>query len=303
MAFIDKLLLASLSIVTGVIAWAGLAKRAVAAGPVNWQMGFRPPVSPTAEEIHWFNDVILLPLVIAIVVFVMGLLVYVIWRFSEKRNPTPSKTTHNTAIEVLWTAVPVMILFVIAIPSFKLLYFTDSIEEADMTLKATGRQWYWNYQYPDHGGFEFDAYMVADADLQEGQKRLLDTDNLVVLPVDTNIRLLIAASDVLHAFALPAMGIKLDAVPGQVNETWVRINQEGTYYGQCSELCGTGHSYMPITIKAVSKAAFEEWIAQAKEDFAAVDSEDDDLRVAEAAAAAGPAGDQTAGVQTAVAGD
>jgi len=187
-----------------------------------------------------------------------------------------------------------MILFVIAIPSFKLLYFADSIQEAEMTLKATGRQWYWNYQYPDHGGFEFDAYMVPDADLQEGQKRLLSTDNLVVLPVETNIRLLITASDVLHAFALPAMGIKLDAVPGQVNETWVRINEEGTYYGQCSELCGTGHSYMPIAIKAVSKAEFEEWINQAKEDFAADDSINDDLRVAEAAAAAQPAGDQTA---------
>jgi cytochrome c oxidase subunit 2 len=164
-----------------------------------------------------------------------------------------------------------------------------------MTLKATGRQWYWNYQYPDHGGFEFDAYMVADADLQEGQKRLLSTDNLVVLPVETNVRLLITASDVLHAFALPAMGIKLDAVPGQVNETWVRINQEGIYYGQCSELCGTGHSYMPITIKAVSKVEFERWITQAKEDFAADDSVNDDLRGAEAAAAAAqPAGDQTA---------
>ena len=294
MAFIDKLLLASLSIATSVIVWAGFADRAVANGPKNWQMGFRAPASPTAEEIHWFNDVVLLPVTVAIVVFVTGLLVYVIWRFSEKRNPTPSKTTHNTAIEVLWTAVPVMILFVIAIPSFKLLYFADSIQEAEMTLKATGRQWYWNYQYPDHGGFEFDAYMVPDADLQEGQKRLLSTDNLVVLPVETNIRLLITASDVLHAFALPAMGIKLDAVPGQVNETWVRINEEGTYYGQCSELCGTGHSYMPITIKAVSKAEFEEWINQAKEDFAADDSINDDLRVAEAAAAAQPAGDQTA---------
>ena len=295
MAFIDKLLLASLSIATSVIVWAGFAGSAVADGPKNWQLGFRPPASPTAVEIHWFNDVILLPVIIAIVVFVVGLLAYVIWRFSEKRNPTPSKTTHNTAIEVLWTAVPVMILFVIAIPSFKLLYFADSIQEAEMTLKATGRQWYWNYQYPDHGGFEFDAYMVPDADLQEGQKRLLSTDNLVVLPVETNIRLLITASDVLHAFALPAMGIKLDAVPGQVSETWVRINQEGTYYGQCSELCGTGHSYMPITIKAVSKAEFERWITQAKEDFAADESINDDLRVAEAAAAAAqPAGDQTA---------
>ena len=229
MAFIDKLLLASLSIATSGIVWAGFAGSAVAAGPKNWQMGFRPPASPTAVEIHWFNDVILLPVTIAIVVFVVGLLAYVIWRFSEKRNPTPSKTTHNTAIEVLWTAVPVMILFVIAIPSFKLLYFADSTQEAEMTLKATGVQWYWNYQYPDHGGFEFDAYMVPDADLQEGQKRLLSTDNMVVLPVETNVRLLITASDVLHAFALPAMGIKLDAVPGQVNETWVRINEDGTY--------------------------------------------------------------------------
>ncbi len=295
MAFIDKLLLASLSIATSVIVWAGFADRAVANGPKNWQMGFRPPASPTAVEIHWFNDVILLPVTIAIVAFVVGLLAYVIWRFSEKRNPTPSKTTHNTTIEVLWTAVPVMILFVIAIPSFKLLYFADSIQEAEMTLKATGRQWYWNYQYPDHDGVEFDAYMVPDADLQEGQKRLLTTDNMVVLPVETNIRLLITASDVLHAFALPAMGIKLDAVPGQVNETWVRINEEGTYYGQCSELCGTGHSYMPITIKAVSKVEFERWITQAKEDFAANNSINDDLRGAEAATAAvQPAGDQTA---------
>ena len=294
MAFIDKLLLASLRIVTSVIVWAGFAVSAVAGGPKNWQIGFRPPASPTAEEIFWFSDFILLPVITAIVVFVTGLLVYVMWRFSEKRNPTPSKTTHNTAIEVLWTAVPVMILFVIAIPSFKLLYFADSIEEAEMTLKATGRQWYWNYQYPDHGGVEFDAYMVPDADLQEGQKRLLSTDNLVVLPVETNIRLLITASDVLHAFALPAMGIKLDAVPGQVNETWVRINEEGTYYGQCSELCGTGHSYMPITIKAVSKAEFERWITQAMEDFAAEDSVNDDLRLAAAAAAAQPAADKTA---------
>ena len=296
MAFIDKLLLAPLGFVAGVLAWAGLGGRALAAdgGPVDWQIGFRPAASPTAEEIHWFNDFILLPVITVIVVFVMALLVYVMWRFSEKRNPTPSKTTHNTAIEVLWTAVPLMMLFIIAIPSFKLLYFADRVEEADMTLKATGLQWYWSYQYPDHGGFEFDAYMVPDEDLQEGQKRLLDTDNAVVLPVDTNIRLLITASDVLHSFALPAMGIKLDAVPGQVNETWVRINEEGTYYGQCSELCGTGHSYMPIMVKAVSKAAFEDWVAEAQEEFAAVKPDRNDLRVAEAAKAAGPAGDQTA---------
>ena len=294
MAFIHKAVPASLSLVTSLIAWASFSDGAAAAGPENWQMGFRPAMSPTAEEIHWFNDWILLPIIVFIVVFVMGLLVYVMWRFSEKRNPTPSKTTHNTAIEVLWTAVPVLLLIVIAIPSFKLLYFADRIEEADMTLKAIGRQWYWSYQYPDHGGFEFDAYMLAEEEVQEGQKWLLDTDNVVVLPVETNIRLLITASDVLHAFALPAMGIRLDAVPGQVNETWLRINQEGTYYGQCSELCGTGHSYMPITVKAVSKAEFEDWVTQAKEEFATVDPADDQLRVAKAVDAGPPAAAQTA---------
>ena len=293
MAFIDRLLRGSPGLAAAFLAWAGFADGAAAGGPENWQLGFRPPASPTAEEIHWFNDVILLPVIIAIVVFVMVLLVYTMWRFSEKRNPTPSKTTHNTAIEVLWTAVPLLILFVIAIPSFKLLYFADSIEGADMTLKAIGRQWYWSYQYPDHGDFEFDAYMVAEEDLQDGQKRLLDTDNVVVLPVDTNVRLLITASDVLHAFALPAMGIKLDAVPGQVNETWLRINEEGTYYGQCSELCGTGHSYMPITVKAVSMAEFEDWIAQAKVEFASEETERNDLRVAETATAVDPASDAT----------
>ena len=294
MAFIDKVTSASLNVVASVVFCASVAGEAAAAGAKNWEMGFQPAASPTAEEIHWFNDAILLPIVVAIVVFVMGLLVYVMWRFSEKRNPAPSRTTHNTTIEVLWTAVPVMILIVIAIPSFKLLYFADRVEQADMTLKAIGHQWYWSYQYPDQGSFEFDATLVAEEDLQPGQQRLLDTDNPVVLPVDTNIRLLVTASDVLHSFALPAMGIKLDAVPGRVNETWLRINQEGTYYGQCSELCGTGHSYMPITVKAVSKAEFERWVTEAKSEFAAAESGDGDLRVAEAVGAAQPAARQTA---------
>jgi len=266
--------------------WVGIAAGALAdGGAKDWQMGFQPAVSPTAEEIHWFNDYILLPVIIFIVVFVMALLAYAMWRFSATRNPTPSRTTHNTTIEVLWTAVPVMILIVIAIPSFKLLYFADRVEEGDITLKAIGRQWYWSYQYPDYGDFEFDATLVPAEDLQPGQKRLLTTDNLVVLPVDTNIRLLVTASDVLHSFALPAMGIKLDAVPGRVNETWLRIEAEGTYYGQCSELCGSGHAYMPIMVKAVSKSDFEAWIEQAKQEFAARGSAGGDLRVAAAAAA------------------
>jgi cytochrome c oxidase subunit 2 len=296
MAFIGKLACGSPRLVAVLVAWASFPGGAVAEGARDWQMGFQPAVSPTAEEIHWFNDYILLPIIIAIVVFVMALLAYVMWRFSEKRSPTPSKTTHNTTIEVLWTAVPVMILIVIAIPSFKLLYFADRVEDGDITLKATGRQWYWSYQYPDYGDFEFDATLVPEDELQPGQKRLLETDNPVVLPVDTNIRLLITASDVLHSFALPAMGIKLDAVPGQVNETWMRITEEGTYYGQCSELCGSGHAYMPIAVKAVSQPEFEAWIEQAKQEFAAKPNEAG-LRVAEAATA------RPAATQAASAGD
>ena len=227
-------------------------------------------------------------IIILITAFVLVLLLYVMWRFAEKRNPTPSKTTHHTLIEVVWTVVPALILVFIAVPSFKLLYFADRAVDAEMTIKAIGRQWYWSYEYPDHGDFTFDAYMVAEEDLEAGQPRLLTTDNAIVLPVNTRIRVLVTASDVLHNFAMPSMGIKLDAVPGRVNETWVEVLREGTYYGQCSELCGTGHSYMPIMIKAVSKADFATWVEQAKVEFARLDRPQDDsdsatpLRLADA---------------------
>ncbi len=252
-------------------AGAGLTAALAGGEPVNWGTNFQPAASTSMEAIEALNN-ILYPLITIIVVIVMGLLGYVMWRFSEKRNPTPSKTTHNTLIEVLWTVVPVIILVIIAIPSFKLLYLADRIEDADMTIKAIGRQWYWSYEYPDHGGFIFDSNMVPDDELEEGQPRLLAADAALVLPVDTRIRVLITASDVLHAFAMPSMGLKLDAVPGRINETWVEITQEGTFYGQCSEICGTGHSYMPIMIKAVSKAAFEDWAAQAQKEFAGLDT-------------------------------
>ena len=259
---------------------------APAGQPVPWQMGFQEAATPTMERISSFND-LLLVIIVAITIFVLGLLLYVMWRFNEKRNPNPSRTTHNTPIEVLWTVIPVIILVGIAVPSFKLLYFADRIEEADMTIKAIGRQWYWSYEYPDHGNFTFDAYMVAEEDLQEGQVRLLDTDNPVVLPVDTNIRVLVTAGDVIHNFAMPSFGVKLDGVPGRINETWFRITRTGTFYGQCSELCGTGHAYMPITIKAVTPEAFEDWVEQAREEFAKVDEpirDGDRVRIAGAAA-------------------
>ena len=203
--------------------------------------------------------------------FVTGLLVYVMVRFRESRNPVPSKTAHNTTIEVLWTVLPVLILVGIAIPSFRLLYLQDRVENPEMTIKAIGRQWYWSYEYPDNGNFTFDAYMVKDADLKPGQMRLLEVDNAVVVPVDTNVRLYTTASDVLHAWTIPAFGIKVDAVTGRLNESWFRVTKPGTYYGQCSELCGVGHAFMPITVKAVSKEEFTQWVAEAQGKFSKAD--------------------------------
>ena len=272
-------------LVLAVLAAAGLLAAGVAGAvePEPWQMGLQPAASPVMEEIHTFND-LLLWIIGAITVFVMVLLMVVIFRFNEKANPTPSKTTHNTLLEIVWTVVPIIILVVIAIPSFQLLYLVekDADREMDMTIKAIGRQWYWSYEFPDHGNFTYDAYMIADEDLEEGQVRLLETDNALVLPVETNIRILVTASDVLHNFAMPSMGLKMDAVPGRVNETWVRITKEGKFYGQCSELCGTGHAYMPIMIEAVSKEKFAEWVEQAKEEFARVEDPDRPLSLAEA---------------------
>ena len=250
----------------------GMVSGAWAAKPEPWQMGFQPAASPVMEEIESFHD-ILLVIITVITVFVLGLLLYVMWRFSEKRNPTPSKTTHNTVIEIVWTVVPVLILVYIAFKSFPLLYFTDVTPEPDMTIKAVGHQWFWSYEYPDNGNFTFDAYMIQDADIDpsKGQIRLLSADNNVVVPIDTTVKVLLAAEDVIHAFAMPAFGVKEDAVPGRLNETWFKATKEGVYYGQCSELCGNGHAYMPIVIEVVSKAKFDEWVKEAQSKFAKVD--------------------------------
>jgi cytochrome c oxidase subunit II len=250
----------------------GTLSGAWAAKPEPWEMGFQPAASPVMEEIEHFHD-ILLVIITVITVFVLGLLLYVMWRFHEKRNPTPSKTTHNTTIEVVWTVVPVLVLVYIAFKSFPLLYFTDVTPEPDMTIKAIGHQWFWSYEYPDNGNFTFDAYMVPDADIDpsKGQIRLLSADNNVVVPVDTTIKVLITAEDVIHAFAMPAFGVKEDAVPGRLNESWFKATKEGVYYGQCSELCGNGHAYMPIVIQVLSKPDFENWVKDAQTKFAKVD--------------------------------
>ena len=219
------------------------------------------------ERITSFNDFISW-IIILITAFVLGLLLYVCFRYGVARSPAPSRRTHNTLLEVAWTTVPVLILVVIAIPSFKLLYYEDVVPEVDMTVKAIGHQWYWSYEYPDHGDFTFDANMVAEEDLQEGQLRLLTTDNALVLPAATNIRLLVTATDVLHSWGIPSFGVKIDAVPGRINETWFQIREPGVYYGQCSELCGDFHGFMPIMIRAVPKDEFEAWTKQAQEQFA-----------------------------------
>ena len=241
-----------------------------------WQMGFQEPRSPSAERIFAFHD-LLLGIEVAIVIFVLVIMAYIIIKFNSKANPVPSKTSHNTLLEVIWTVVPILILVVIAVPSLKLLYFTDRTYDPELTIKVTGNQWYWTYTYSDNNDIEFDSIIVPDDELQEGQPRLLTVDNALVLPVDTNIRILLATNDVIHNFGLPALGLKLDTTPGRANETWVSINDEGTYYGMCSELCGVNHGFMPIQIEAVSKEAFNEWLVGAEEEFGSNDSLTDEV--------------------------
>jgi len=232
-----------------------------------WGLNFQPAVSPTMEQLTALHD-LLLWIIAFVSLFVLALLALACVRFRASRSPTPSRRTHHTVLEIAWTVVPVLILVVIAIPSFKLLYFMDRVEEPELTLKAIGRQWYWSYEFPDYGNFTFDAYMVPEEELEPGQLRLLTTDTALVLPIETNIQLLTTASDVLHSWAMPPFGVKMDAVPGLLNETWFRITEPGTYYGQCSELCGDYHAFMPIMVRAVPKEEFEAWATQAQEEFA-----------------------------------
>jgi cytochrome c oxidase subunit 2 len=243
---------------------------AMAAEPQPWEMNFQPAATPMAEQAHEFHNALLI-IIAAISVFVLALLIYVIVRFNAKAHPVPTRTSHNTLVEVLWTVIPVLILVAIAIPSFKLMYAADRIENPEMTIKAIGNQWYWTYEYPDHGNFTFDALMVPDAELTDPTKRLLETDNHVVVPVNTNIRILTTGTDVIHAWTIPAFLVKLDSIPGHTNESWFNVTKEGTYYGQCSELCGVGHAYMPIVVEAVSKEEFAAWVVKAQAEFARVD--------------------------------
>jgi len=259
------------------------AAETVTGQPVPWQMGLQAAASPVMADINSFHN-LLLVIITVIVIFVLGLMIYVMVKFNRKANPTPSTFTHNTVLEVLWTVVPVLILVVIAVPSFKLLYNEGVVPEHDMTIKATGYSWSWGYAYlddDDETDFEFDSYMLDEEDLGPGQPRLLATDTEIVVPVGKVVRLLLTSADVIHAWAVPALGVKRDAVPGRLNEAWFQVDRPGTYYGQCSELCGTKHSFMPIQVKAVSEAEYEAWLQTAREEYARSEG-DDAVRVAAA---------------------
>ena len=227
--------------------------------PENWGLGLQTASSPVADRVQDFHT-LLLVIIFAIALFVLGLLLYVMRRFSASRNPTPSKTSHNTKLEIVWTVVPIIILLIIVFPSMTVLYFMDRTENPEMTLAVYGYQWNWGYEYPDQQIEEFISNPVPDSEITEGQVRLLSTTDPVVLPVDTNIQVLVRAGDVLHSWAVPAFAIKTDAIPGRTNETWVRIQEEGIYFGQCAELCGVNHAFMPIEIHAVSREMFNAWV-------------------------------------------
>ena len=240
---------------------------ALANEPKNWQLGFQEAASQSMRDIVNFHDKLLLPIIVAISVFVLFLMAYACIRFRASRNPQASTTSHNTTIEVIWTLVPCLILIVLAVPSFKVLYSQDEIPKADVTIKAIGYQWYWGYEYPDEN-IVFDSYMIEEKDLKEGQPRLLAVDNEVYVPVNKVVKVMITANDVLHAWALPSFGVKRDAVPGRINETWFKADRTGTFYGQCSELCGIKHAFMPITVNVVSEEEYNQWLEKAKVEFA-----------------------------------
>ena len=244
-----------------------IAGSAGAAEPQAWQLGLQDPAGSIAEKATSLHN-LLLVIITAISVFVLALLVYTCVRYREKANPKPSRTTHNTVIEILWTVVPVLILVVIAVPSFRLLYYLDDTKQTEMVVKITGNQWYWNYEYPEEG-LAFDSYMVDEEDLEEGQPRLLTVDYPMVVPEGTKVKLLITGNDVMHSFFVPALAVQTYSIIGRVNEAWIDVPMGAkSYYGQCNQICGVNHAYMPIVIEAVSADDYAKWLATAKEEFA-----------------------------------
>ena len=239
-----------------------------AAEPQPWEIAMQPAATPVRDQLSALHDHILMPIITVITLFVLALLGIAMYRFSHRRHPVPTRTSHNTVIEMLWTVVPVLILVIIAIPSFKLMYYMDRVRNPEMTIKVTGHQWYWSYEYPDQGGLAFDSNIIPENELKPGQKRLLDVDNPLVVPADTVIRVQITGTDVIHSWFIPSFGVQEYAIVGRLNESWMKIEHEGTYYGQCNQICGVNHAFMPIKVEAVSKDAFQKWLVDAKTKFA-----------------------------------
>jgi cytochrome c oxidase subunit II len=253
-------LISGILLVSAGAAWAGLGQ------PTPWQMDLQGSASPVMEDVASFHF-FLLWVIAVISAFVLALLLICIVRFNARANPTPSRTTHNTPIEILWTVVPVIILAAIAVPSFRLLFVQLQVPTPDLTVKVTGKQWFWSYSYPD-SKFEFDSMIVPEKDLKPGQLRLLAVDNEMVVPINKVVHVLVTGADVIHSFAVPSFGIRMDAVPGRLNETWFKATIEGVFYGQCSELCGKDHAFMPIAVRVVNESDFNTWLNGAKQKYA-----------------------------------
>lgn len=248
--------------------------------PYDYQLGLQPAASPVMERIEDFHA-LLLYITGAICLLVLALLVFIIIRFNRKASPTPSRTEHNTILEIAWTVIPVIILVVIAVPSFKLLYYEADIPKPDVQIKVIGKQWFWTYQYPRDGNFQFDSLLLSDDAAEKAHEpRLLGVDNVIVVPVNKVIEVVTTGADVIHSWALPEMGVKMDAIPGHLNYTWFKATRTGTFYGQCSELCGAKHAFMPIEVKVVSDSAYVTWLAAAKKKYAAIDDRSTTRRLA-----------------------
>ncbi|NKC31424.1 cytochrome c oxidase subunit II [Roseomonas sp. BU-1] len=258
---------AFLAAAVAMLAAPALAQEAMIGAPQPWGMGLQASGGPIKDAISSFNSLVFW-IIVAITIFVAILLAYVMWRFRAAANPNPSRTSHNTMLEIAWTVVPVLILVVIAIPSFRLIYYQDRTVEADITVNVQGRQWYWHYGYPEHGNFTFDSYPVQDSDLAAGQMRNLEVDNPLVIPVGANVRILTTGQDVIHSFFVPSLGVQRYSIPGRTLETWMRADRPGTFYGQCNQICGVNHWFMPIVVRAVPQAEFDAWAAEARTRFA-----------------------------------
>ena len=276
--------LTAIAVATGALLGSASAAFAGLGQPSPWQIGMQEAASPVMQDIVSFHD-FLLWVIAAITAFVLALLLIIIFRFNARANPVPSRATHNTLLEVVWTIVPVLILATIAVPSFRLLFVELDVPKPDLTVKVTGKQWFWTYAYPDNGNFQFDSLMVADKDLKPGQPRLLTVNNEMVVPVNKVVHVLVTGADVIHSFNVPSFGIRIDAIPGRINETWFKATKEGVFYGECSELCGKDHSFMPIAVHVVSQDDFNAWLAKAKQEYA----DDDTPKPTKVASADAPA--------------